>query len=1194
MLWALGCLLLASPLIRILTGQHSSCADLLFVPYFAAAVAGAFVIHLGLRYRPREAALTMAFGVVLASFLHYASRRALHRSDNSIFNDVLLGVGFASLCVLSARALQARGNERGEVLSVLMPGVLLPAFIAASGLFLDMTAFLHPTVYDGLVAGADNLFGVQPSFLAGRFFSRFHVIGWICRIVYLHLPLAVSFVFMMRRRRAPQDEHDILLCFAALGVCGFLLYHLFPVVGPAYFFRESFPNGVPSISPHGSVFFKTSPRNCMPSLHTAWALLLFWYTRGLARWVRLFGLGWFLLTLLATLGFGFHYAMDLVVAVPFTLAVTAWGLTEASAARRQALCIGIILTVVWLLTLRFLATGGPATSLVRWLLAGITIVVSSRIAKGIALPPRMRAHSTGGFSQTATLCDRRARMVVSLVFVSGALALVYEIAFVKSLALAFGNSAGSLVIVVGTCMAGVALGVWLGGILGKRLRDPLGLHALSGGALGMYCVCSPWLSWAIRDHCFAFGGRLDSRLFMGVALQSGATALVIAPAMVLMGITLAVLAQSAVFRGNAGRALGHIYGTMSIGAAIGAALAGYALLPTFGVRTTLMLAGFGYLAAALLTLHLRKRETKQIADIHAPIPSEASDRAPIVAHSGSTLSAKILVAGGFVSFALETVHVHLLGVVAGTSVYACLSIVLASLVGFGLGTLVAHHWLRRHCACLWQIGGIELALAGTISVTAHGWAHIPGYFASFFRYPLARDFPGHEVVRFVVCTAMLFPNAFLAGGLIPLVLEIITRAAERQHATKEAARALVLNMASCAAGVAVTALWLIPRLGSLNALRLLAGFALILGLLPFFWLGQRIRWTLAALGISVVLLGLPQELDYDRLSAGSCAYFNPSIRGHVVAHAESLNSGLVAITESSSPGDKRVLTLLKNGQYQGDDGTDVAAERAFALYPLLHTKRRDRALVIGLGTGVSGATLLESGFSRLDVVEQSREVAQLTGGYFGSANGRVLSRSGLHLHITEARSFLLRFHSSYDLISIDIPSIWLTETASHYNKEFYELARTRLKDEGVLEQRLPLHHLSSANIVTIVNSLRGALKFVSLYVSGSQGILVGRSRPCPITAETRTALGETPGSRASLISIGVTVADLERSLFLVDRQLERFLAASAGETHGGARLISTDDNQMLEYDTPRGNVRGYRASLAANLGLIGSFSGSHQ
>jgi len=85
-------------------------------------------------------------------------------------------------------------------------------------------------------------------------------------------------------------------------IAGLICYFLFPAVGPIW------------------VGYPGALRNCMPSLHLTWALLLLIYSN---KFVRVPMLIFAFLTAVATLGLGEHYAIDLVAAIPFTAAVCA-------------------------------------------------------------------------------------------------------------------------------------------------------------------------------------------------------------------------------------------------------------------------------------------------------------------------------------------------------------------------------------------------------------------------------------------------------------------------------------------------------------------------------------------------------------------------------------------------------------------------------------------------------------------------------------------------------------------------------------------------------------------------------------------------------------------------------------------------------------------------------------------------------
>jgi hypothetical protein len=94
--------------------------------------------------------------------------------------------------------------------------------------------------------------------------------------------------------------------------------------GEEWAIADLWPHTLPPISaPHPFTYDGITPRNCMPSLHTAWATVIFIHSRKGPRVLRWAGTFWLVATLTATLGFGYHYAIDLVAGVVFAVTVEA-------------------------------------------------------------------------------------------------------------------------------------------------------------------------------------------------------------------------------------------------------------------------------------------------------------------------------------------------------------------------------------------------------------------------------------------------------------------------------------------------------------------------------------------------------------------------------------------------------------------------------------------------------------------------------------------------------------------------------------------------------------------------------------------------------------------------------------------------------------------------------------------------------
>lgn len=120
-------------------------------------------------------------------------------------------------------------------------------------------------------------------------------------------------------------------------------------------------------------------RNAIPSLHMTWVLLVWWNSKGLPAWVRAIALSFVWFTVLATLGTGEHYLIDLVVAFPFSLMVQAlcsYSLSFSSGPRRTTFVFGTFLTLIWLGLLSFATKFFWISPLLPWAMIVGTIALS--------------------------------------------------------------------------------------------------------------------------------------------------------------------------------------------------------------------------------------------------------------------------------------------------------------------------------------------------------------------------------------------------------------------------------------------------------------------------------------------------------------------------------------------------------------------------------------------------------------------------------------------------------------------------------------------------------------------------------------------------------------------------------------------------------------------------------------------------
>lgn len=341
-------------LILILALNRDFYTDSMTSAFLSLALASALIILVILR-RSWFDLLWVATGGLFLAVLDY---RVM--DFQSVFMAGFSFVGLAALAVLGTHTIWSEGSERKLLLYGFLPAVLFVGSEYMASTLLDLTEKLHPKCFDLFLYSFDGSLRVQFSFLMGQFFWTHLWVRFVCLVIYIALPLPLALVYAAQLRKQKEAAFAVMLAFLVTGPVGVLFYNMIPAIGPRALFAAAYPFHPPAIADvmHMTVvpILRTGVRNAMPSLHTAWVLLVWWNSKGLARWIRTIAMLFVILTVMATLGTGEHYFVDLVVAFPFALMVQAmcmYSLPFRRGARRTALLFGTFVTLLWMALLSF-------------------------------------------------------------------------------------------------------------------------------------------------------------------------------------------------------------------------------------------------------------------------------------------------------------------------------------------------------------------------------------------------------------------------------------------------------------------------------------------------------------------------------------------------------------------------------------------------------------------------------------------------------------------------------------------------------------------------------------------------------------------------------------------------------------------------------------------------------------------------
>jgi spermidine synthase len=780
---------------------------------------------------------------------------------------------------------------------------------------------------------------------------------------------------------------------------------------------------------------------------------------------------------------------------------------------------------------------------------------------------------------------------------SGCAGLIYEVAWARALSQAMGQSLQAMTAVLVVFLLGLGTGALAGGRLAPRLRRPLLAYAGLEAAIALFGLLSPPVLRLVPVAMEALGpGIPDGAPFALLRLLVAAA--VLGPATVAMGATLPCLVQASRGRAAAEPAIGLLYGWNTIGAAGGAALGSFLLMPFAGTRGALAIAAAANLIAGTIAWRLGRRWTAREAVV-PPQPAAGIDGAIDPGGASAPPGVPIVLAVAFLSGAIGALFqigwTRVIAMTFGSSVYALGLTLTACILGLGVGPVVAARPAivarfgpaRRAAAALWLQGALSFALLPAFAL-------LPSIASQFSSRLAAR--PGVLVGLLFLCLAALLCPATMAQGAAFSPLAILAGDL-RGRAAGAAGRTFAASSCGSAIGFLLAGFAAIPALGTRPTLALAAAASIFLALVmlrtgrPPSPVGERggrrfgPAWALLA-GAPALFLLVPA---WDRLQmSGGPFLYGPVY--HAALGAEGLaeairrrgdllfyrEDGAGVVTVRRSPAG--VLSMQINGRTEASGGGDLATQILAADLPLLLHPDPRNVLLVGLASGISLGAAARHPVESVRVVEIVPSVVD-GARLFADDNGGALDDPRVEIAIDDARSHLLARPERYDVIASQPSNPWVSGVANLFTVEFYRLARRRLRPGGLFAQWVQGYRLEPVDLRGIARSFIEVFPDATLWEESAGGgdfFLVGGDGPIVVDPVRYGAVPD--GVRVDLARAGVGSAAALASRFVCGPDGLRAFA-------GGAPL-HTDDDLYLEWRAP---LALFRDTLAAQTGAINRF-----
>jgi spermidine synthase len=262
--------------------------------------------------------------------------------------------------------------------------------------------------------------------------------------------------------------------------------------------------------------------------------------------------------------------------------------------------------------------------------------------------------------------------------------------------------------------------------------------------------------------------------------------------------------------------------------------------------------------------------------------------------------------------------------------------------------------------------------------------------------------------------------------------------------------------------------------------------------------------------------------------------------------------------------DGETFSMAINGRTNASDSVyDMPTQVMLGQLPMLLAPRLNNGLIIGFATGVTVGAMLQSPIASVTCVEL--ESATIDGShFFEHVNHQPLSDPRTNLIIDDARTFLRVTPTRYDVIVSEPSHPWVPGVANLFTREFFEMGRQRLSEQGLFVQWVQIYQLSTDSLRSVLATYQSVFPHVMVFrvggaAKGKDLILVGSNSPLSLDLLSHRLADGRIASELSRVNLN-TEADV-RSWYICDESRLR-PAVSGAE-------INTDDNMHIETTVPK-------------------------
>ena len=669
-------------------------------------------------------------------------------------------------------------------------------------------------------------------------------------------------------------------------------------------------------------------------------------------------------------------------------------------------------------------------------------------------------------------------VLLILCFLSGFSTLIFEVIWIRILSLVFGTTISAVAIVVAVFIAGLGIGSIYFGKKVDKTNNHLKFFSFLQFGIG--------ISSLITLIIFCYLPIIYKSIYLTLNTEKISMFLIITLSIIIMFIPTFLMggilpALSKIFvkrREEIGKGVGLLYAVNALGSIMGAFLTGFFFILYCGQTITQILSIAIVIILGFVSFFMSS---------YKAVIYEQKKRTSMRKYSDHIIKISLLVAGlsGFCALSYEILWTRSLHIFIANSTYSFISILIIYLTGISIGSFIFAKYLNNKKQLLLLLAICQTAIGVYVIITALFLNELPSLLFSIrniLGIPVLRIFIPGLLLSFVIA---FLPTLFM-GISFPLICKICTQKID--NLGHNVGKVYFINTIGGIIGSLIAGFVLIPVFGVLKSIisvafiNLLLGMALIV-LEPDLQRKTRfiaVNCCIIFIGIFLARLGMKNPMVLPP------SMFRTPTRSDKILYYKETSQGTIIVSEDRFT--RIRACYINNSAVCGTTYDALKVVKMLGHLPFFINPDAQNALIIGFGIGITASAVAEHDVSQIDCIEICPGVKDAAK-FFSTFNNDVIQNPKINFVGGDGRNYILLTNKKYDIISCD-PTHPTLGCNNLYTKEYFQLCKSILKENGVMCQFLPLHKLSLNEFKILIKTFSSVFPHTTVWLAHSHGILV--------------------------------------------------------------------------------------------------------